>query len=248
MNRDATFVRIQELQSSMNKLKLNLRTANSRFKVATKRYKEALSVYSEADAIYTAKEVKLRAKFNAMVTSNPGFRVNFATNLVAALQCALQQGQQQLNQVEQSLKEHETHLERAYNILQTAGTALTLAFSRRNANVPHVVQEITLPTVLSFAAHEKECKRLEDMKEKASELVAAQRRMILIYKADIARAREAEQEINEIRLRRKREQALHQTMLENATEAMASAKRRMDEIVESIEAMELEILGLQSNK
>ena len=55
---------------------------------------------------------------------------------------------------------------------------------------------------------------------------------------------EDEQEINEIRLRRKRESAAHETTLATAAEAMALAKRSMDKIMDTLTADGFRIVSI----
>ena len=234
MNKDTRFLLIHEFQTRITKSKLALTTAMSRQESAKTRFMESLTLYHDADAVYSGKEIQIRQQMNAKLTSSPGFRVVFSLSLVDALQTKLEKHEQQLCHAVMQLNKSHAELKRAHDVLQAAETALAESFKQRNRHVPHVVRQVILPTAQTVATHELEYQRRQQNVDEARQLVEEKQGMVHIGRTNLARAVEAEKQVVEMRLYRKRQKADHEKMISTARQAMQSAERKVQEIIHNI--------------
>ena len=245
MNTDANFLRHCDWQLQITKMETVLRTATLRLERAKIRHEECVSLYEKAEEVYLVKEDAIRNRLNANMTSSPGFRVTFASSMVASYQARLQNHKDKLQAAQTALTASQQQLQEAQQLLGFATTTLTHQFAEKNANVPHIVEYTTFALAQSVATQYSQLHLKEEYAYESLKLVQDHEKLVDFYTEDLMRAVEIQKQLTELKLLRQRDEAHHENAVLASRQALNSAQIKVNEIQESIKALQLQRLRFE---
>ena len=192
---------------------------------------------------YTEKENIIREKWNSALASHPSFSLGFTRSFLRIYKGRMEDTKKELEGVEVQLIESNTKLQAARNVLDAARKGLNFAFAQHNAEVPHLIQQITESIMKDVCARLCEVHRKNMLLEKKRQDVRRWGELVCSYEKDLALLIETAREKFEAKLQLQRESAWHEQMLCTSKEAVSAAKIRMEEINTNIKELESEQEG-----
>lgn len=234
MGTEAKLIRAQELQSNIQKLRVDLRRARLRCEALWTRFRAVGRLSEEADRMYYVREQKHRLELESRVSWYTRLRMRMFYDVPGAMRRAVQEQEEYVVHVEIPLEEARRKLEKAEAAQDAAIDSLVSTFAKLSAQVPHIVDQVTIGASELVAQQRLECVRIQ------KEAIKARRRLSWDIR-DLALWEKAQMESRAHLKRRQREKSMYKQMLKAWKKAWLLAARNVKMIKIEMMRMEMEM-------